>query len=110
MFLLRKFNEEPIGPVKKHTLAYLKALVFENDMHILTLEDFLEILKKYKMGSQLELKEGGYERLILEEIQKANIDYEASTGPIVCYEFFCAHDSSNGKTFSKNGHSLISLS
>ena len=83
-----EFNEEPIGPVKKHTLAYLKALVFENDMHILTLEDFLEILKKYKMGSQLELKEGGYERLILEQIQKANIDYEASTGPIVCTSFF----------------------
>jgi glycerophosphoryl diester phosphodiesterase len=82
-----KFNEIPVGPVKEHTTAFLKALNFQNDMKILTLDEFIELLKKLKMGAQIELKEGGFEDLILKVIQDAQIDYEQQLGPIVCTSF-----------------------
>jgi glycerophosphoryl diester phosphodiesterase len=82
-----EFHELPIGPIKEHTLAFLKALNFENNQQILTLAEFLELLKTLRMGAQIELKEGGYEDLILKTIQDAQINYGESLGPIVCTSF-----------------------
>ena len=84
---ISEFNEEPTGKIREHTLAYLKAMKFPNNANILTLSEFLKILKKYKFGAQIELKESGYEDLILKEIEQAKINYKEHTAPIVCTSF-----------------------
>lgn len=83
----QEFGQEPVGPVKSHTLAYLKAFKYPNNAEILTLSEFLEFLKQYKLGAQIELKEGGYEDLILQTIEKANLDYTTHIAPVVCSSF-----------------------
>jgi glycerophosphoryl diester phosphodiesterase len=84
---ISEFNEEPIGKVSDHTLTYLKALQFPNNAQLLTLAEFLKVLDKYKLGCQIELKEGGYEDLILKEIESANLDYKSHSAPVVCTSF-----------------------
>lgn len=84
---IEEFNEEPTGPVSSHTLAFLKALEFRNKQQILTLREFLELLKKLKIGAQIELKEGGYPDAILKCIEEANIRYDEINGPIFCSSF-----------------------
>ena len=84
---LSEFNEAPIGKVSDHTLGFLKAFEFPNNSKLLTLEEFLKVLDKYKLGCQIELKEGGYEDLILKEIENAKLDYKNHLAPVVCTSF-----------------------
>lgn len=82
-----EFNEGPTGPVRKHSMAYLNALKFEHDAEILDFPNYLNMLNDLKIGAQIELKEFGFEDLILQQIEDANIDYESLLGPIVCTSF-----------------------
>lgn len=82
-----EFNQKPVGKVSSHSLAYLKALKFPNDAEIMTLLEFLQLLKRLRIGAQIELKEFGYEEQVLEVIQEAEIDYGELIGPIVCTSF-----------------------
>jgi glycerophosphoryl diester phosphodiesterase len=75
------------GPIKNISLEQLKSLKFDHDAEILTLGEFLEFLKKYNVGAQIELKEMGYEKQIIEIIEAVNIDYEKLIGPIVLTSF-----------------------
>jgi glycerophosphoryl diester phosphodiesterase len=84
---IKEFGEGPTGPIKEHTLAYLKSLKYPNDACILTLNEYLEFIGKYKIGAQIELKEGGYEDLILKTIEDANLDYSSHVAPVVCSSF-----------------------
>jgi glycerophosphoryl diester phosphodiesterase len=84
---IEEFNELSNGPINTHTLSYLQALKYDNNAQIMSLPEFLELLKEIKVGAQIELKQGGYEDLILKNIQDANIDYESCLGPIVCTSF-----------------------
>ncbi|MHA1869467.1 MAG: glycerophosphodiester phosphodiesterase, partial [Promethearchaeota archaeon] len=81
-------HESPTGPVKEHTLAFLKAVKFPNNAQILTLKEFLvDVLDKFKLGTQIELKEGGYEEKILKAIEEANLNYEEHLASVVCTSF-----------------------
>jgi glycerophosphoryl diester phosphodiesterase len=86
-FSLNPPEQKLKGPVKNHTLQALKSLKFPNNAEILTLEEFLEFLKQKKAGSQIELKEMGFESQILDIIEKAAIDYDSLIGPIVLTSF-----------------------
>ncbi len=81
------FGELPSGKIKDHTLAFLKAVKYPHNAEILSLNEFLEFLKRRHVGAQLELKEMGYERQILQVIQDAQIDYASLLGPVVCTSF-----------------------
>nr|MDO8108984.1 glycerophosphodiester phosphodiesterase [Candidatus Sigynarchaeota archaeon] len=82
-----EFNEEPSGPVKEHTLAYLKAIQYDQGAHILDIDEFLAFLKARKAGAQVELKEGGFELLLIEKMRAAGIDHDALMAPIVFTSF-----------------------
>jgi glycerophosphoryl diester phosphodiesterase len=82
-----EFHESPEGPVKSHTLAYLKAMKFRNDAEIMTLPEFLDFLKKLRIGAQIEMKEMGFEDLIAKCIAESNLDYKELIGPVVCTSF-----------------------
>ena len=82
----KEFGELPVGKVKKHTLAYLKSLKFENDAQILSLPELLVWLKEKKVGAQLELKVSCGEK-ILQNILEADMPWEELNGPIVITSF-----------------------
>ncbi|MHA1339659.1 MAG: glycerophosphodiester phosphodiesterase [Promethearchaeota archaeon] len=84
---VNEFNEKPEGLVREHTFEYLKSIKFSNNARILNLSEFLDLLKKLKIGAQIELKEGGYEEKILKIFENADINYEEHIGPIVCTSF-----------------------
>ena len=62
-----EFDEQAIGPLKSHTLEYLQSLKFENGAKILDFPEYLQVLKDLKVGAQIELKEFGFEDLILQQ-------------------------------------------
>src|SRR5271157_468304 len=79
-----EFHERPAGKVRDHTLAFLKGITFPRGTHLLSFAEFLDLLGSLRMGANIELKEGGYERQILEAIEAAHLDYENLIGPVVC--------------------------
>ncbi len=79
-----EFHERPEGKVRTHTLAYLQAIRFPRGAHLLSLPEFLALLKELHIGANIELKESGYERLILKAIEDARVDFDALLGPVVC--------------------------
>lgn len=82
-----EFGEIPKGKVSSHNLPYLKSFVYPNEAEILTLEEFLNLIKLLKIGAQIELKEFGYEDQILQIIEDAAINYEELLAPVVCTSF-----------------------
>ncbi len=86
-FSLNPPEQKLYGPVKNQTLQALKSLIFPNNAEILTLDEFLQFLKRKRAGAQIELKEMGYESQILDVIESAQIDYESLIGPIVLTSF-----------------------
>ncbi len=79
-----KFHKRPEGKVRTHTLAYLQAIRFPRGAPLLSLPEFLALLKQLRIGANIELKEGGYERLILKAIENAQIGFDALLDPVVC--------------------------
>ncbi len=79
-----EFHELPQGKVRTHTLSYLQAIRFPRETHLLSFPEFLALLKSLHIGANIELKEGGYECLILKAIEDAQIDFDALLGPVVC--------------------------
>ncbi|MFX0103382.1 MAG: glycerophosphodiester phosphodiesterase [Candidatus Hodarchaeota archaeon] len=84
---VQEFGEEPVGKVRDHTVDYLKALKYENDASILTLEEFLHLLRDKKVGAQIELKEFGFEKQIITMLEGLDIDHDDLKGPIVFTSF-----------------------
>ena len=83
-----EFGELPSGPVREHTLAFLKALKYEHGCEILTLDEFLGFLKDNKVGAQIELKEAGFESMLVDKMRAAAIDHDSLKAPIVFTSFF----------------------
>jgi glycerophosphoryl diester phosphodiesterase len=78
-----EFNEAPTGLIRTHTASYMKAITFPNNSKILTLNEFLHFLQKLKVGANIEMKEGGYEDLILKYMENAQLSYEEFMRPVV---------------------------
>jgi glycerophosphoryl diester phosphodiesterase len=84
----KEFGELPMGPVREHTLAFLKAIKYEDDAKILSLDEFLGFLKEHEVGAQIELKEAGFESMLVDKMRAASIDHDGLKGPIVFTSFF----------------------
>lgn len=84
---MEEFHEEPVGNIKDHSIAFLKALKYPHNAELITLAEFLQLLKKLHIGAQIELKEGGYESKIAQIIADAKIEYDSLLGPLVCSSF-----------------------
>lgn len=84
-----EFGEDPTGPVKKHTAAYLQALEFPHDAKILTVPEFLAFLQECRLGAQIELKVGSRRaaRLLARQVTDAQLDYARLAGPVVVTSF-----------------------
>ncbi|HMF34627.1 MAG TPA: glycerophosphodiester phosphodiesterase family protein [Candidatus Lokiarchaeia archaeon] len=83
-----EFGERPLGPVRDHTLAYLKAMEFPEGAKIMTVAEFLAFLKQYRVGAQVELKEiAGVLPKLLDDVAAADIDYSTLAVPIVITSF-----------------------
>lgn len=85
--LVDEFQEPSTGKVNTHSISFLKTLKYPHDAQILTLSEFLQLLKKLHIGAQIELKEGGYEAKIAQIIANAEIEYTSLLGPVVCTSF-----------------------
>ncbi|HME51600.1 MAG TPA: glycerophosphodiester phosphodiesterase family protein [Candidatus Lokiarchaeia archaeon] len=83
-----EFNEAPTGSVREHTIAFLKAIKYNEDAEILTLDEFLGFLKEHQVGAQIELKESGFENVLIDKIRTAAIDHDGLKAPIVFTSFF----------------------